>query len=582
MVKLVLQLIFAGFIISLGGCKTSKQKQSSVSSSARADVPMTEKEQLEFDFLFFEALKEKQLGNSKAAQAKLQQAIRINPRNATAHYELSQAYLQNGSLDQSIIAAQNAVKFDEKNNWFKMALVELYERSGNFEKMTPLLQDLVKAYPENYEYQYALAGVFSQTKKYAEAISIFEKIEKKTGVNEELALQKMELFERMGKPEKAIEEVNKLIAAVPEEPEYYGYLAEIYINNKQPDLALKAYQELQKKDPENPRIHFLLAEFYRTQGQKEKSFEELQWAFKQTNTPIDAKIQVLGSYFELVDQFPELKEQSKTLCEILVKTHPEETKVHAVYGDFLFQEGNLEEAEREYRKVLALDKSSFNVWSQLLVLVNEKKDFAGMLDLSKEAIELFPNQPTLYLFKGIAAQQIKQYDLAVESFKEGANLTVDNIGLSAQFYASLGDSYNYLNKYTESDAAYEKALKFDQSNIYVLNNYAYYLSLRKHNLERAKELALKCNDLKPGNPSYEDTYGWIFYQSGEYNSADIWIDKAIKNGGIKSATIMEHKGDVLWKLGKTADALDFWKRAKEIGGASDKIEMKINQQKLIE
>jgi len=582
MVKLVLQLIFSGFFIFLGGCKTSNQKKASVSSAARADVPMTEKEQLEFDFLFFESLKEKQLGNSKAAQAKLQQAIRINPRNAAAHYELSQVYLQNGSLDQSIIAAQNAVRFDGKNDWYKMALAELYERSGNFDKMIPLLQDLIKSFPEKYEYQYALAGVYGQTKKYNDAISIFDKLENKVGVNEELALQKKELFERMGKPEKAIDEVNKLIKAFPEEPEYFGYLAEIYINNKQPDLALKAYQELQKNDPENPRIHFLLAEFYRTQGDKDKSFEELQWAFKQTNTPVDAKIQVLGSYFELVSQYPELKEQSKTLCEILVKTHPEETKAHAVYGDFLFQEGNLAEAEREYRKVLALDKSSFNVWSQLLVLLNEKKDYAGMLDLSAEAIELFPNQPTLYLFKGIAAQQLKQYEQSVEAFKEGANLTVDNIGLSAQFYASLGDSYNYLKKYTESDSAYEKALKFDELNIYVLNNYAYYLSLRKQNLERAKELALKCNDLKPGNPSYEDTYGWIFYQSGDYNSADIWIDKAIKNGGIKSATIMEHKGDILWKLGKAADALDFWKRAKEIGGASDKLEMKINQQKLIE
>jgi tetratricopeptide (TPR) repeat protein len=543
---------------------------------------VSEKEQLEFDFLFFEALKEKQLGNSKAAQPKLQQAIRINPRNAAAHYELSQAYLQNGSLEQSLISAQNAVRFDDKNNWYKMALAELYERNGSFDKMIPLLQDLIKAFPDNYEYQYALAGVYGQTKKYNDAIAIFDKIEKKIGVNEELSLQKKELFERMGKPEKAIEEVNKLIKAFPEEPEYYGFLADIYINNKQPDLALKAYQDLQSKDPENPRIHFLLAEFYRTQGQKEKSFEELQWAFKQTNTPLDAKIQVLGSYFGLVDQYPELKEQSKTLCEILVKTHPEESKVHAVYGDFLFQEGNLEEAEREYRKVLALDKSSFNVWSQLLVLVNEKRDYSGMLNLSNEAIELFPSQPTLYLFKGTAAQQLKQYELAVQAFKEGANLTVDNSGLSAQFYASLGDSYNYLKNYPESDKAYEKSLTYDELNIYVLNNYAYYLSLRKQNLDRAKELALKCNNLKPGNASYEDTYAWIFYQNGDFASADEWIDKAIKNGGIKSATIMEHKGDILFKLGKISDAVDFWKRAKELGGASDKIEIKINQQKLIE
>jgi predicted negative regulator of RcsB-dependent stress response len=88
--------------------------------------------------------------------------------------------------------------------------------------------------------------------------------------------------------------------------------------------------------------------------------------------------------------------------------------------------------------------------------------------------------------------------------------------------------------------------------------------------------------LMPGNSSYEDTYAWVLYQRGDYVGADLWIDKAIKNGGIKSATIMEHKGDILWKLGKNTDALDFWKRAKEIGGASDKIDQKINEQRLID
>jgi tetratricopeptide (TPR) repeat protein len=582
MVKLVLQLIFAVFFVFFGGCKTSKQQASTSNSASGKDIQLTEKEQLDFDFLFFEALKEKQLGNSKAAQTKLQQAIRINPRNATAHYELSQAYLQNGSLDQSVIAAQNAVKFDPKNNWYKMGLAELYERSGNFAKMIPLLQELIKSFPENYEYQYALAGVYGETKKFNESIEILNKIEKQKGINEELIFQKKELFEKMGKPEKAIEEIKKLIEAFPDEIQYYEYLAETYIRNNQPDKALAEYNEIFKKDPESPNIHFLLAELYRSQGNKESSFQEMQKAFSQQNTPIEAKIQVLSSYFELVNKYPELKQQSLALCEILIKTHPEEPKAFAVYGDFLFQDNKLEEAEKQYLKVLEIDKSSYNVWSQLLILTSEKKDYLSMLNFSKEAIELFPTQASLYLFKGIASQQFKKYDDAIIAFKEGAALTVSNTQLSAQFYASLGDCYNYLSNYKESNEAYEKALTYDGLNVYVLNNYSYYLSLRKENLERAKELALKCNNLQPGNSSYEDTYAWVLFQNGDFETADIWIDKAIKNGGIRSATIMEHKGDILWKLGKASDALDFWKRAKEIGGASDKIEMKINQQKLIE
>ena len=139
-----------------------------------------------------------------------------------------------------------------------------------------------------------------------------------------------------------------------------------------------------------------------------------------------------------------------------------------------------------------------------------------------------------------------------------------------------------MSKYNESKDAYEKALKFDSANTYVLNNYAYYLSLRKENLNRAKELAEKCNELQPGNGSFQDTYAWVLFVMGDYENAALWIDKAIENGGIRSGTIMEHKGDILIRQGKTNDALDFWNRAKELGGTTDKIDQKINQKKYIE
>jgi tetratricopeptide (TPR) repeat protein len=114
-----------------------------------------------------------------------------------------------------------------------------------------------------------------------------------------------------------------------------------------------------------------------------------------------------------------------------------------------------------------------------------------------------------------------------------------------------------------------------------MNNFAYYLSLRKENLSRAKQLSGKCNELEPGNASFQDTFAWILFEMGDLENASIWIDKAIENGGIKSGTIMEHKGDILIKQGRTADALDFWNRAKELGGVSDKIDLKIAQKKYI-
>jgi tetratricopeptide (TPR) repeat protein len=580
--KLISRYILCFLVaVSIAACK-SPQKQATAPKQESSTSTLTEKEELDFAYLFFEASKDKILGNYPQAIAKFSQAIRINPRNAAAHYELSQMYLQNGNADLAEISGQQAIKFDTKNIWYKLSLATIYERTGKTEKIIPLIKAVAEADPGNPEYQYTLANAYSMSGKFEDAIKIFDKLENQMGISEEFSAQKKALYMRLKKPEKALEEIRKLMNAFPDEISYRGFLAEIYEEQGQDENALKEYQEIVRIDPQNPSVYFSLAEYYRRTGDKEKSLESLRKAMKNPNTEVDLKLQVLSSYYELSTIYPELTEQAMDLCSLMVETHPESARARAVYGDFLYREGKMEEAKVQFEKVLLDDKSVFGVWNQLLMIESELKNHKRVVELSTEAIELFPTSPVFYLYSGISSMQLKDYPKAIETLKGGAEITVGNNPLSAQFFASLGDSYNATKQFKESDESYEKALRYDPNNTYVLNNYAYYLSVRKENLDRALELSSKSNELKPNSASFLDTKAWIFYQKADYPNAAIWIDKAIESGGMKSGTIVEHKGDILWKLGKTSDALDFWKRAKELGGTSDKLDQKINSQNLVE
>ena len=129
----------------------------------------------------------------------------------------------------------------------------------------------------------------------------------------------------------------------------------------------------------------------------------------------------------------------------------------------------------------------------------------------------------------------------------------------------------------------EKILKLNPKDANVLNNYAYYLSLRGDKLERAEAMSKASNELEPGQSSYEDTYGWIMFKVGKYSDAKIWIEKALNSGGDKSATVLEHYGDVLYKLGDTNKAMEFWQKAKAAGdGASELLDKKIQDKIFIE
>ncbi len=118
-------------------------------------------------------------------------------------------------------------------------------------------------------------------------------------------------------------------------------------------------------------------------------------------------------------------------------------------------------------------------------------------------------------------------------------------------------------------------MNIDPNNIIVLNNYSYYLSVRNQDLEKAKRMSAKSNNLAPNQSSFQDTYAWILFQLKEYEEAKNWINKAIDSSSEPSGEILEHKGDILFHLGDADRAVEFWIKAKKSGGTSNKIDKKI-------
>jgi tetratricopeptide (TPR) repeat protein len=264
------------------------------------------------------------------------------------------------------------------------------------------------------------------------------------------------------------------------------------------------------------------------------------------------------------------------------KAHPDNAKPYAIYGDFLMAENKVSEARDKFRKAISLDKDKFIIWNQLLTIEAQLKDDQALYDESKEALELFPTQAQFYYFNGYAAFQLQKYKEATESLEAGRALLVDDKELEVEFLQLLGDAYHKLKEHELSDEIYEKALKINPENVYVLNNYAYYLSERRIKMDYAEKLAEKCNMIAPAQSNFEDTYAWIFFLQKKYADAEKWMKKALDHGGNSSGVLLEHYGDILFHLDKTDEAVEYWKKAKEKGGNSPVIDKKINDKKYYE
>jgi Tfp pilus assembly protein PilF len=108
----------------------------------------------------------------------------------------------------------------------------------------------------------------------------------------------------------------------------------------------------------------------------------------------------------------------------------------------------------------------------------------------------------------------------------------------------------------------------------VLNNYSYFLSLTRKDLDKAEKMSSITVKAEPSNPTYLDTYGWVLFEQGAYTMAKIYIENAIKYSeegkGEISGEVLEHYGDVLYKTGDKENALEYWEKAKEKGGSKSK------------
>jgi tetratricopeptide (TPR) repeat protein len=308
----------------------------------------------------------------------------------------------------------------------------------------------------------------------------------------------------------------------------------------------------------------------------------MKLGFANPELDIDTKIRVLLTYFTVTEIYKENKEDVFELVQILVKTHPDEPKAHSMYGDFLLDDKKYSEARDEFRKVIAIDSSRYAVWESLLNAEIQLADYKTLENESRRAIELFPLLPVPYLFKGAALLESKQYNEAINDFNTGVKLVSGNNDLVVQFYTYLGDAYNRNKNYRLSDESYEKALKIDPENSFVLNNYAYYLSLRNENLEKAETMSSKSVKLDPTNAANMDTYGWVLYKMGKYNEAAEWVQKAVDATTSADPDVLEHLGDIYYKLGDKEKALIFWQQAVKVGKGSEFLEQKVKEGKLYE
>ncbi len=578
MKKAVLTLILVICASALSAQKKGQPKDAVVIVTGKV---LSQKDSLQVTDLFFEGLHEKMLMNYQQAASYFTKVIEIDPANDAAMYELANMSFSENRADEAETLIRNAVTVKPDNEWYWALLSDIYKKANKIPQLVPVLEELEKIAPQKEAYSYDKANALLLLKRTDDAVIAYDEIEKKFGSSEDLTSARQRILMQQGKPEKVEEELEKQIRSNPEELRNYLYLSEVLAKSGEREKAINILNKAKLVAPANAMVRLALADNYKALNQFENTFIELKVAFTDPNLNIDEKVRIVLSFFP---KFADMKARAyaNELASIMVRVHPNEAKAFAVYGDVLFQEHKYEQARDSYKQAIKLNDQVYPIWEQLLRIEISRAEFQQAISDGDEALTIFPNQAALYLYTGIAYAQTKKYEKAISYLKSALDLQTDDKEILVQIYSTLGDSFNSLKRHAESDQAYNKALELDPRNSFVLNNYAYYLSLRGENLNEAEKMSRRSIELDPNNASSEDTYAWILFRLKRYADARIWIEKALQDKPVNNVVQLEHYGDILFFLGEEAKALEQWQKAKSLGSGSETLDKKINEKKYID
>lgn len=529
---------------------------------------------------FANAYKYLLLENIEQARKAFEVIVSSYKWDAASRYELARIYATENKIPEATGLAEEAYGLDKENKWYGEFLATLYEQTNQNDKLIQLLDERLKRHPDNIEALERMAEVSLSNNQPSKAVSFFNRIEEISGVNESLSLRKHKIYsETLNKKKEAAKELIALAKAFPEENRYVVMLAEYYAKIGEYDDALRIYQDLMKKNPDEVYTAISLADLYFKKGDRQKMFEILKVAFSSEKLASEPKLQVFLTLYSPEQIYNVEKRQALDLVNTMVAASPMDPKLLAIKGELLYKFDSIAEAGKVLRKSLAIDSSRYFVWEQLLFVLSSSNDTIDLEAYSSRCRSLYPFQPIPFYFDGLMKARKGQVKEAVKLFEEGKTLSSSNAALSEQFAMFLGDFYHQLNEPAKSDSAYEEALRYNPDNIYVLNNYAYYLAVRGMSLERAERLSSKTIVSEPNNPTYLDTYAWVLYKLGRYDESWYWMEKTLAADEHPSATLYDHAGDILFKLNRIEEAVDMWKKAYELDQQDDQIKLKIERRK---
>ena len=528
-----------------------------------------------YDAFFLEAICQREKGNNDAAFDLFRRCIEIDSTRSEAYYYLAQYYVGLKQKEQALYYTKKTVELEPENATYLETLADAYISNRQYAESIEVLERLYSNHRDRDDILGLLVRLYEHQSDYEGAIRTLERLEIMEGKSERLSYAKSGFYSQKGDKKAAITEMKRLADQYPNDNNYRCIYANSLYVNGQKKKALALYDKILKTDPDNRNAQMSMLAYYNDQKDEAAAARMMERILVNKNATTEDRVALLRQAIGESEQ--RMGGDSTRVLQLFRQqlTLPQaDVDIALLCATYM----NLKKMpEDSIRPVLerALEIAPDNAAArlQLVSYAWKAEDRERVIALCADARQYNPDEMAFYYYQGIAYYQKDQLDDALNAFQNGIGVITSQSdpAIVSDFYAVMGDIMHQKGMDREAFAAYDSCLQWKDDNIGCLNNYAYYLSVKGEQLDKAEQMSYRTIKAEPKNSTYLDTYAWILFMQERYSEAKIYIDQTLQCDTDTSAVLLEHAGDIYYHTGDITKAVELWQQA--LDRSSDKSEV---------
>lgn len=410
----------------------------------------------QFQELFFKAISQRAIENQEKAVELLDQLQEMKEDEMVIYLELGKNHLALKNYEKAEENFLTAIDLAEDNQKFHIQerLLKVYEAQKDYEAGIDLLETLSQTDVGYLELKVNLHLFVNQ---YKEAEKSLNQLVEARGNSNQLYNLRDVIFKESKDYKSAVKYYQKQIEETPKNQGIYIRLIGFYqLQGKSKKIEETALQ-LAEFAPNNQELQVILSLFYLAEGEVDKAFPFAKNVVNNNQIPEEQKIQVISTFKQVAESNPEFRPQLIQLLDEAI-AEGKSSASNREMGNFQLKNNQREEALVSYKKALVDKPNDFKLLQKIILLEIDLLKFEEAEKTSEEALDQFPAQAVLYLFNGIAKNNLGKAEEAIEVLEEGLGYLFDQPETEVAFFEQLSEAHSVLGNEKEAQKFKNKAL----------------------------------------------------------------------------------------------------------------------------